>query len=215
MTIALIFDVETTGLLPQTVHTAKPEDLPNIIQLSYILYDIDQEYTIESFNAYVQPKPTMVLTSLITKLTGITREQLEIEGIDIKHVIQAFYRAYEMADIIVGHNIQFDINMILLEDRMNDAYLQGIFNNDVLKQNNKKIFCTMKAGIKLCNLQRTNTRGVYLKQPKLSELYEHLFYSIPQNLHNSMVDVAACLRCFLKMYCNKEIADSMFDDWIP
>ena len=31
------------------------------------------------------------------------------------------------------------------------------------------------------------------------ELHEHLFNSIPDGLHNSMVDILVCLRCYIKM----------------
>lgn len=214
MSIVLIFDVETTGLLPNKMQDAKPEELPNIIQLSFALYDTDKQSMIETYNAYIKLSSEIVIKPVITQLTGITREQLDLEGIDMNDAIKEFYRVYQMADIIVGHNIQFDIKMLLLEDRSNDCQIQGIFNPDVLEQNNKKIYCTMQSGIKLCKLERINSRGVYLKNPKLSELYEHLFCRVPNNLHNSMIDVVACLRCFLKMHSNIEISDSVFNHWL-
>jgi DNA polymerase III epsilon subunit-like protein len=37
------------------------------------------------------------------------------------------------------------------------------------------------------------------KWPKLTELYENLFGELPAVSHNSMADVNACLRCYLKM----------------
>lgn len=39
----------------------------------------------------------------------------------------------------------------------------------------------------------------YKKNPKLAELYMHLFGEVPQGLHNSLVDTYACMRCFLMM----------------
>jgi hypothetical protein len=41
-------------------------------------------------------------------------------------------------------------------------------------------------------------RGSYMKFPTLCELYMHLFHKTPENLHNSMMDVLVCLRCYLK-----------------
>ena len=214
MPIVLIFDVETTGLLPNIIQYAKPEELPNIIQISFAVYDTDKHSMIETYNAYIKLSSEIVIKPVITQLTGITREQIDLEGIDIRDAIKEFYRVYQMADMIVGHNIKFDINMLLLEDRLNDSQIQEIFNPDVLAQNNKQLYCTMQSGIKLCKLERINSRGVYLKNPKLSELYEHLFCRVPNNLHNSMIDVVVCLRCFLKMCYNIEIPDSVFNDWL-
>ena len=38
------------------------------------------------------------------------------------------------------------------------------------------------------------------KWPKLNELYQHLFPDQKvDGFHNSMIDVLACLRCFVKM----------------
>jgi hypothetical protein len=39
----------------------------------------------------------------------------------------------------------------------------------------------------------------YKKWPKLSQLYFALFGENPDGLHNSMMDVLVCLRCYLKM----------------
>jgi hypothetical protein len=75
--------------------------------------------------------------------------------------------------------------------------------------------CTMRKSIDLCNIQRINSRGnTYKKFPTLSELYEKLFDVIPENLHNSMIDVLVCLRCYLKMDHNIDISDSQFASYI-
>jgi hypothetical protein len=44
-------------------------------------------------------------------------------------------------------------------------------------------------------------KKTFCKWPKLTELYSVLFPEevIPENMHNAMVDVMACLRCYLKM----------------
>ena len=44
--------------------------------------------------------------------------------------------------------------------------------------------------------------GVIIKYPKLMELHKHLFNTIPDGLHNSMVDVLVCLRCYGKIKHN-------------
>jgi len=39
------------------------------------------------------------------------------------------------------------------------------------------------------------------------ELYKHLFGIIPDGLHNSMIDVLACLRCYGKMTLNVDLLE--------
>lgn len=58
----------------------------------------------------------------------------------------------------------------------------------------------------------TNTRK---KFPRLNELYCKLFEdALPENLHNSIVDVLVCLRCFLKIRVVKDISANEFGEWI-
>ena len=42
-------------------------------------------------------------------------------------------------------------------------------------------------------------KRMYKKYPTLSELYDTLFGNIPVGLHDSMVDVEACLECYLHL----------------
>ncbi len=50
----------------------------------------------------------------------------------------------------------------------------------------------------------------YKKWPTLLEFHKHLFNTIPDNLHNSIVDVLVCLRCYLKSYRKIEIDEETF-----
>ena len=49
--------------------------------------------------------------------------------------------------------------------------------------------------------------GTYQKAPKLIELHKELFKTEPSNLHNSLIDVLACFRCFYKMVHNEDIVN--------
>jgi hypothetical protein len=48
-------------------------------------------------------------------------------------------------------------------------------------------------------LKNETIQKKYKKWPKLSELYFAMFHENPDGLHNSMMDVLVCLRCYLKM----------------
>jgi hypothetical protein len=102
--------------------------------------------------------------------------------------------------------------MVLVEVERNQSTLieQGLaecllmFQPMHEKVRNIDRYCTMRKSINLCNILVANDRGdTRRKFPKLVELHKHLFDGeTPANLHNAMVDVEACLKCYLKMRHN-------------
>ena len=89
--------------------------------------------------------------------------------------------------------------MLMVEAIRNDINLN--FN-----RNGLNLYCTMRNGIELCNIEKKNDEGeIYKKFPTLLELHYKLFNVIPNNLHNSLIDILICLRCFYKMIYNDDI----------
>ena len=81
-----------------------------------------------------------------------------------------------------------------------------LFNDLYNKINNIEIYCTMKNGKKICNITiEKPDKKVFVKFPKLVELYKLMFNETPENLHDAKVDALVCLRCFLKMELNVDI----------
>jgi DNA polymerase III epsilon subunit-like protein len=224
----LVLDVETTGLLPRLKKGEKDNvssnNLPYITQLSFILYDSKTRNMIKSYNSYVRPPPHVEIDAKVTELTGITREMLDDEtiGRDIVTVLADLYEAYCECDIVVAHNLEFDSRMIAIETERNYArldyeiapYTQWMFDELYCKLTYVKLQCTMQMGTKMCNIKATNSYGTYTKFPTLLELYIHLFDKTPENLHNSMMDVLVCLRCYLKIQCGQTITDRIFEKHI-
>jgi DNA polymerase-3 subunit alpha len=219
--IVLIFDVETTGLLPKT-HRDPPV---YITQLSFALYDTVNNRLVKTYNAYINIPEHVEISEKITEITGIDREKLNTEGMDIIDVLEIFYDAYCRADIIVAHNLDFDSKVMEIEANRNYEQLKNkndelaphivwMFDSVYTKLTNIEMKCTMKMSKELCNIERVNSRGPYIKFPTLCELYEKLFHTKPENLHNSMMDVLVCLRCYLKMDHSIEISDGDFSYYI-
>jgi len=213
----LIFDVETTGLLPKTI--ADPPVY--ITQLSFALYDIRNHHLLKTYNAYIDIPEHVTISEKITQITGIDREKLLSEGMDIVDVLEQFYDAYCRADIVVAHNLDFDSKVMEIEANRNYERLKTknketaphivwMFDSIYTKLTNIEMKCTMKMSKALCNIERVNSRGTYIKFPTLCELYEKLFHTKPENLHNSMIDVLVCLRCYLKMEHNIDLSDGDF-----
>ena len=71
-------------------------------------------------------------------------------------------------------------------------------------------FCTMKRSIELCKLPAINktTGELYAnyKYPTLSELHTQLFCRKPRGTHNAIADVMICLRCYVMINYNYDIA---------
>lgn len=212
--IVLIFDVETTGLIPK--QNTQGEN-PYITQLSYVKYNTKKNEIIETFDSYVKIPETIVITELITQLTGITREMCNA-GLSIQEVLTTFYFACRNAECIIAHNLDFDNAMVKIEFNRNIASIINIIPDYMLHPifQNKNKYCTMRNSIDLCNIIRETPKGKkYKKFPKLIELYQVLFSGKNvDNLHNSYIDTLVCLRCYLKLHHNMDISDEIFEYWL-
>ena len=210
----LIFDVETTGLLPKgkKLNPVPIHEYPHILQLSYAIYDLAQKKIIKQYDSYINIDDSVEISEKIYELTGITRELCN-NGKPIIEVLEKFYEAYMFCQGIVAHNLDFDEKMIHVElERNRPAILKSAphcfmtFNEMYEKVHGIDRYCTMKKGTDLCNILVESKNPKYApskKWPRLSELYTKLFDGATvDGLHNSMIDVLACLRCYLKMRHN-------------
>jgi len=230
----LIFDTETTGLLPKKTRgrdqTSSPpiDAYPHILQLSYVVYDMYDRRIIKSYDSYVNVADNVEISEFVQELTGITRELCNMRGRNIMEVLESFYSAYVMCEGLVAHNMEFDEKMIMIEiERNRTSILEKsphcfmLFHTMYETVHNIERYCTMRKGTALCNILfepaevMNDTVDLNVdampasrrkKFPKLAELYSKLFDGqVPDGLHNSMVDVLACLRCYLKMRHNMDV----------
>ena len=209
----LIFDTETTGLLPKGDDANHIKNYPYVTQLSYIVYDTKKQKEEYRFNSYINMNQSIPLSDIVKELTGVTREKLDA-GVDILTALTTFYKNYITCGTIIAHNIDFDKKMLLVEIERHRETMQthhpeclALFNTFFEKSRNIQTYCTMNHGKGLCNIMvpsKTEGRAPYKKSPKLIELYKHLFDNKEvEGLHNSMTDVLVCLQCYLKMRHNQ------------
>jgi DNA polymerase-3 subunit epsilon len=212
----LVFDTETTGL-PQT-KIINPDTLnqwPTIVQFSYIIFDTSLNNIIESKDYIIRVAENILIPQESVKIHGITNEISINKGISILKVLNEFFYYLRDIEYIVGHNIQFDINMVKVEllrviyqTSINESVEEMKYNLHYIS-NCKNIYCTLKESIDFCNIKIINKSGKeYLKYPKLIELYQKLFDCLPNNLHNSFIDVLVTLRCFMKLKYNNDLLDT-------
>jgi DNA polymerase III epsilon subunit-like protein len=227
----LVFDTETTGLIPKR-RPGEPyppsEEYPYITQLSWILYNVEHSRVEETFNSYIRIPDEVAIGEVAMQITGITKQILEEKGQPILPALLKFYAAYMKCDVAVAHNVWFDRAMIRQEIYRNSTELcrqlnvedyssiRGILSTEFNQQHEIELYCTMMNSIQMCNLTFGNNSN-RKKFPKLQELYTHLFpeSTIAENLlHNSIVDVIVCLRCFLQMRDYSGIEESRFQKWL-
>ena len=216
--LIFVFDTETTGL-PKTkfINPDKLNEWPYIVQLSYIIYDTSINEIILIQDHIIKMENNVNICEESSKIHGITNEISEIKGKLIKDVMEEFFYYIKNSDIIVGHNVSFDINMlkvellrmIYLDNSYSDEYIKNIKLNLYYMNTIKNIYCTLQESIELCNIQLISKAGKpYLKFPKVVELHKKLFDSSPNNLHNALNDIVVTLRCFIKMKYNMDLADN-------
>lgn len=204
----LVFDTETTGLPEKGASIYDKSKWPYIIQLSYILYDLSNNSALIK-NNYIKTDKSVIITPESFNIHNISREILDSRGINIVPALTEFNECLKRCDVVVGHNISFDKRLIFVEcfrHNIKQYFTQFINNKQIVKLE----FCTMKNTTQFCKLERlTKTNQVYYKNPKLSELYSLLFpeESLPTDLHNSLIDVALTLRCYLKYVYNFDIKE--------
>ena len=117
-----VVDIETTGLSSMGAE---------IIEISALRYRGDA--FVESFSSLI--KPSMPIPYFITSLTGITNEMVR-DARDRKGVLRDF-ASFVRDDVIVGHNVNFDVNF--LYDELLHYLDYPLRNNyvDVLKLSRK------------------------------------------------------------------------------
>lgn len=111
----VLVDIETTGLSPQR---------DEIIEIGAI--KVRNNKIIDTYNSLINIKKR--IPYFITELTGITTDMIFSQGRDRSEVLQEFMD-FAGDSIIVGHNVNFDINFIY--DKC-EKYLNEYLSNDFI-----------------------------------------------------------------------------------
>ena len=182
----LIFDTETTGL-PQNYSAPRSDfdNWPRCVQLAWQLHDHTGKLISEG-DYIVQPDGfTIPFNS--EKVHGISTERARKEGIPLNDVMDAFNKDVERSTFVIGHNLEFDLNI------MGAEYLRMERENpldkkiDIDTKDESTEFCAIPGG-----------RGRY-KWPTLAELHDKLFDVGFEEAHNAAADVDATARAFLEL----------------
>lgn len=206
----MVLDTETSGFIPK----GKKGQDPYIVQLSYLI--LENFKIIKKVDKLVKLKYNMI-TEEAYKIHNISFDKCKKLGVDIKDLLLDLMIDLESIDIFVGHNFQFDFDMLQIEMKRLVKSIDAGFPmkflleanlDDLINIRKEKIYCTMKYGKPICQFTYTNKNEQLIpKNPKLSELYKHLFNRDPINMHNSFNDIIATLRCFYMLYDGIDISE--------
>lgn len=191
----LVFDTECTSLLPKIKNITKfnVKEFPHIVQISWVIYDLELKKIIKTKN-FIVKCPIHIMNS---QIHGITDDISQEKGVDIGSALTEFVEDMSEIDLLVAHNFAFDTKII-------EAELFRLDKNKEIKwKKTKPFYCMMMETIEYCQLEG-KFYGSY-KYPRLQELHVKLFNCEFQNAHNSLADVNATLKCYLKFKHNIDI----------
>jgi len=170
---AIVFDTETSGLIEN--RTRGHDRQPEIVEFYACYADLKTGKITRELDVLI--KPQKPLTEDNIKRHGITNEMLE-KAPPFKHYVPAITKFMAGGTVAIAHNATFDKDMIEVE-----AERLGI---------------TIPLPRMICTVEQT----MHLKGHRLSlsDLHELLFGERFEGAHRAKVDVAALLRCCVKLH---------------
>ena len=183
----LIFDTETTGL-PNNYNApiSNSDNWPRMVQIAWQLHD--EKGQLVEVKSYIVKPEGFIIPFGSEKIHGISTERATNEGLDLNFVLEEFLNAVDQSKYLVGHNIEFDINIVGAELYRKQMALEIMDMASIDTKNESTEFCALPGG-----------KGGKFKWPNLTELYTKLFNTGFDEAHNASADVVATARCFLEL----------------
>ena len=188
----LFFDTETSGFISKKIPFDHP-DQAWTVQIGAILADKDGD--LAKMNTIIKANGRS-MNPFAQKVHGISPEKADEEGVEELEVAEEFGLLLKQADMMVCHNLDFDMQYVrqLLErnsEGLSDEARSTLYL-DIPG------YCTMKdkAVIKFCGLKNKAGRP---KWPKLIELHQILFKEDFDGAHDAFADITATKRCFFAL----------------
>jgi DNA polymerase III subunit epsilon len=191
MSTTLFFDTETTGLVSDRYEPTHPRQ-PMPMQLGMKI-DAANRNEMMACNTLIRPEGWSI-EAKASEITGITDEMATDYGTHLITACELFLDMVENADVIVAHNINFDITVMR---RAVFVYCQETGQEYKDPFEGKTLICTMLASLNL--VKATPKRNGQWKWPKLSEAIKFFFNEELEGAHDALVDVRACARVYYEL----------------
>lgn len=190
----LIFDTETTGVPHnKTAPITDLDNWPRLVQIAWELHD-GKGKLLSQQNFIVKPDG-FDIPYKAEQIHGISTKRANEEGHDRKEVLVAFISDLAKTKVLVGHNIEFDINIIGAEFIRTDFAPEQMLSLQKVDTGLVSIeYCQLPGGL-----------GGRLKMPRLHELHQKLFGKDFEDAHDAAYDVAATARSFFGLIKEKVV----------
>lgn len=186
--IYLFYDTETTGKWHRDL-AIDHEAQPSLVQLAALLCDGRQ--ALSEISLIVRPDG-WVVPNEVSQIHGISDYRARSQGVPLITALAVFSALCANADVVVGHNLAFDVNIIMR------SYWQ-IGRKDRLPGHK---ICTMLMATDVLKLPKpfqSKKKNDQYKWPNLQESYEHFFGESFSNAHTANADVAATAAIYWAM----------------
>jgi len=204
----IVFDLETNGLpdTPKFGVFYPPTDLvryrtSRVVQWSWALYEPDG--TLIKEEDYLI-KPNLAEYRIMNhEIHGVTEALAKEKGVSFDEVLAVWKTSTDQATTIVGHNVNFDKNVLLSE-----LHRRGHIEHTTVLES-KEWVCTMERSTVLCGLKARNKP----KPPKLKELMHALGIEEEKgrNFHNSRHDVYYTGKCYFAEQVVRNTCPKMYE----
>jgi DNA polymerase III subunit epsilon len=195
----LFFDTETTGL-PEFVRPLDDDRQPHLVQIACLLTDDDGT---ERASTNLIVNPGVPIPEGAARVHGITDAIADRCGVPSSTAVAMWNKLAERADLIVAHNIKFDITLMKIAWARQFGADGPAYEK---RHGNRAQFCTMERSSPIVNLPPTArmlAAGFNKpKPPKLEEAILHFFQETLEGAHDALVDVRACARVYFHMKNN-------------
>ena len=189
----LVFDTETTGLPKNfTAPVTDSENWPRLVQIAWQLHD--KTGNLLSAQNYIVYPDGFTIPFNAEKVHGISTKRAEENGKPLSDVLNAFADDYEKADILIGHNVEFDVSI------MGAEYHRTSIERGFME---KETLCTKLSSVDFVAIK--GGRGGRFKWPTLTELHTKLFGVPFADAHDAAYDVDATAKCFFGLLQNKVV----------
>lgn len=172
----LFLDTETTGTDTRSAR---------IVEFAWVVCDTSGKILVEE-TRLIQPEG-FEIPAEATAIHGISTLEAKEEGEPLRDVLEHFLRDSIPAGLVVGHNIAYDVDLIIAE-----CSRVGI---DCSRLRDIVRFCTMLRLIDFCAIPSPYSRHRF-KFPKLSEVYSAVCGKQMIDCHDALVDTGACMEVF-------------------
>jgi DNA polymerase III epsilon subunit-like protein len=193
VTIACVFDTETTGLpVRYDAAFSDVDNWPYATQVGFALVHVESGRTLWQVSSILKLPEGVEISEKATEITGLTADFCREFGSDEWPLPP---NGLGGPDFFVCHNAAFDVAIFIAGAFRDNASVP--YTQDPLTLGGKPVLCTKQLSTEYCNLP-----GKYAGKPKwptLQELHTHLFGKGFDGAHDALADVQATARCFVEL----------------